>query len=59
MRSFLDGLPAQGVVMCHPGFVDEQLLSLDPFTDQREREHAYLASEQFPVLLAEKQVTLG
>jgi hypothetical protein len=59
MRGFLDHLPAQGVVMCHPGFVDEQLLSLDPFTDQREREHAYLAGEQFPALLAEKQVTLG
>jgi chitin disaccharide deacetylase len=59
MRGFLDRLPAQAVVMCHPGFVDEQLLSLDPFTEQREREHAYLAGEQFPVLLAEKQVTLG
>ena len=59
MRGFLDGLPAHGVVMCHPGFVDEQLLSLDPFTYQREREHAYLAGDQFPALLAEKQVTLG
>ena len=59
MRGFLDRLPAQGVVMCHPGFVDEQLLSLDPFTYQREHEHAYLAGEVFPALLAEKQVTLG
>jgi len=59
MRGFLDRLPAQGVVMCHPGFVDEQLLSLDPFTYQREHEHAYLAGEAFPALLAEKQVTLG
>lgn len=59
MRGFLDGLPANGVVMCHPGFVDEQLLSLDPFTYQREYEHAYLAGDQFPALLAEKQVTLG
>ena len=59
MRGFLDRLPAQSVVMCHPGFVDEQLLSLDPLTDQREREHAYLAGEQFPALLAEKRVTLG
>ncbi len=59
MRGFLDCLPANGVVMCHPGFVDEQLLGLDPFTYQREYEHAYLAGEQFPALLAEKQVTLG
>jgi chitin disaccharide deacetylase len=59
MRGFLDRLPAQSVVMCHPGFVDEQLLSLDPLTYQREHEHTYLAGEQFPALLAEKQVTLG
>jgi chitin disaccharide deacetylase len=59
MRGFLDRLPAQAVVMCHPGFVDELLLSLDPLTHQREREHAYLVSEQFPALLAEKQLTLS
>jgi predicted glycoside hydrolase/deacetylase ChbG (UPF0249 family) len=59
MRGFLDHMPANGVVMCHPGFVDEQLLSLDPFTYQREHEHAYLAGDQFPALLAEKQVTLA
>jgi predicted glycoside hydrolase/deacetylase ChbG (UPF0249 family) len=59
MRGFLDALPPHAVVMCHPGFVDEQLLSLDPLTHQREREHAYLAGEHFPTLLAEKRVTLG
>ncbi len=59
MREFLKDLPEQGVVMCHPGFVDEILLSLDPFTRQREREHAFLAGEQFPALLAENQVTLA
>jgi chitin disaccharide deacetylase len=59
MRGFLDGMPEQGVVMCHPGFVDDILVSLDPLTEQREREHAYLAGAQFPALLAEKQVTLG
>lgn len=59
MRQFLAGLPDQGVVMCHPGFVDDILVSLDPFTDQREREHAYLAGDQFLALLAENRVTLG
>ena len=38
--------------MCHPGFVDERLVSLDPLTTQREREHAFLAGEHFPRLLA-------
>lgn len=58
MRQFLDGLPAGGVVMCHPGFVDETLASLDPFTEQREREHAFLSGAHFPQLLAANQLTL-
>jgi chitin disaccharide deacetylase len=59
MARFLDGLPDGGLVMCHPGFVDEVLIDLDPFTDQREREYAYLASDAFLLLLDEKNVTLG
>jgi len=58
MAEFLSGLPEDGVVMCHPGFVDETLVRLDPFTDEREREHAYLDSEVFPRLLASHNVTL-
>ena len=56
---FLNGLPEGGLVMCHPGFVDETLESLDPLTTQREAEHAYLASDRFPALLAANKVTLG
>jgi predicted glycoside hydrolase/deacetylase ChbG (UPF0249 family) len=59
MRQFLDGLPADGLIMCHPGFVDEILVSLDPFTTQREHEHAFLGGEHFPRLLAANKVTLG
>jgi predicted glycoside hydrolase/deacetylase ChbG (UPF0249 family) len=59
MRQFLDGLPEDSVVMCHPGFVDETLVSLDPFTTQREHEHAFLGGEHFPRLLAANKVTLG
>ena len=59
MRQFLDGLPENGLIMCHPGFVDETLVSLDPFTTQREHEHAFLGGEQFPHLLAANKVTLG
>jgi len=58
MRQFLDGLPEGGLIMCHPGFVDETLLSLDPFTTQREHEHAFLGGEHFPSLLAANKVTL-
>ena len=59
MRQFLDGLPEGGLIMCHHGFVDETLLSLDPFTIQREHEHAFLGGEHFPQLLAANKVTLG
>jgi chitin disaccharide deacetylase len=59
MRQFLDGLPEDGLVMCHPGFVDETLVSLDPLTDQREREFAFLGGEQFPALLAANNITLS
>lgn len=48
---FLHELPAGSVVMCHPGFVDAELERLDPLTTQREREYAYLASEEFPAAL--------
>ena len=48
MRQFLDRLPEGGLIMCHPGFVDETLLSLDPLTTQREQEYAFLGGEHFP-----------
>jgi len=59
MRQFLEGLPDGGLVMCHPGFVDDVLTGLDPMTDVREREHAYLSGDGFARLLADSGVTLG
>ena len=59
MRQFIAGLPEGGLVMCHPGFVDETLVGLDPLTTQREAEHAFLASDRFPALLAANNVTLA
>jgi predicted glycoside hydrolase/deacetylase ChbG (UPF0249 family) len=58
MRQFLDGLTEDGVIMCHPGFVDDILVGLDPLTVTRETEYAYLAGEDFPRLLAANKVTL-
>ncbi len=49
---FLANMPGGGVIMCHPGAVDDELRRLDPLTHQRELEHAFLAGEKFPVLLA-------
>jgi predicted glycoside hydrolase/deacetylase ChbG (UPF0249 family) len=59
MQQFLNGLPEGGLVMCHPGFVDDTLASLDPLTTQREHEHAFLAGEHFPPLLTLNKVTLA
>ena len=59
MDEFLAELPDGGLVMCHPGIVDETLRGLDPLTTQREAEHAYLASDRFPALLAANKVTLS
>jgi predicted glycoside hydrolase/deacetylase ChbG (UPF0249 family) len=59
MAGFLQGLPDSGLVMCHPGHVDDILRELDPFTDQREREYQYLASDDFPRLLAANNCALG
>lgn len=56
---FLDGLPDSSVVMCHPGFVDDELKRLDPLTTLREREYAFLGGEAFPAALASRGVTLA
>jgi hypothetical protein len=57
--SFLKRMPPQGVVMCHPGFVDSELERLDPLTAQREREYAYLAGDAFPKVLRAHGVALA
>ena len=55
---FLDRLPDGGVVMCHPGHVDDELRRLDPVTDQREREYAFLAGDGFAAVLRASNVAL-
>jgi hypothetical protein len=56
---FLDGMPDGGVVMCHPGRVDAELARLDPLTELREQEYAYLAGEEFEALLRRQGVALA
>jgi chitin disaccharide deacetylase len=56
---FLDDLPDGGLVMCHPGHVDEELIRLDPLTDLREREYAYFADDAFPGVLAGRGLALA
>jgi predicted glycoside hydrolase/deacetylase ChbG (UPF0249 family) len=56
---FLDGLPEGGLLMCHPGTVDQELRKLDPLTDLREREYAFFLSEGYPRLLVERGYALA
>jgi predicted glycoside hydrolase/deacetylase ChbG (UPF0249 family) len=55
---FLARLPDGGLIMCHPGFVDQTLVALDPLTHQRKSEYDWLMSDNFPKLLAAQNVTL-
>jgi predicted glycoside hydrolase/deacetylase ChbG (UPF0249 family) len=56
---FLDRLPDGGLVMCHPGLVDAELERLDPLTDLRAKEYAFLGSDAFPAMLAAHRVALA
>jgi predicted glycoside hydrolase/deacetylase ChbG (UPF0249 family) len=58
-EGFLTGMCDGGVIMCHPGAVDDELRRLDPLTYQREQEHAFFADERFPALLATRGFALA
>ncbi len=55
---FLDGMMDDGVIMCHPGIVDETLASLDPLTTLREREYEYFRSDAFATELRTRDIVL-
>ncbi|WP_298355935.1 ChbG/HpnK family deacetylase [Rhodoblastus sp.] len=49
--SYLRAPGGKPLIMCHPGHVDEELARLDPVTDSREVELAFLLSGRFlPIL---------
>ncbi|MBX6327317.1 MAG: ChbG/HpnK family deacetylase [Pseudolabrys sp.] len=56
---FLHGMTEGGLIMCHPGFVDATLESLDPLTRQREQEFRYFDSDAFARVLAEHGFALA
>ncbi|MBO1907254.1 ChbG/HpnK family deacetylase [Microvirga sp. 3-52] len=51
-------LGARPLVMCHPGYVDDELRALDPALDSRVAELNYLKSEAFRALLEERGLRL-
>lgn len=58
LAHFLKGVPADGVVMVHPGHVDDPLTARDPLTHQREVEFDVLHGPGMLEILAETQVRL-
>jgi chitin disaccharide deacetylase len=51
-------LGAQPLVMCHPGYVDDELRALDPALESRVEELNYLKSDAFRALLEERGLRL-
>jgi predicted glycoside hydrolase/deacetylase ChbG (UPF0249 family) len=45
--------------MCHPGYGDDELRSLDPAVESREEELAYLKSDAFCELLSKRGIRLS
>ena len=56
---FLNGLPDGGLIMCHPGFVDAELIALDSLTTLREHEFAFFNSDAYLKVMAEHHVALA
>lgn len=51
-------LGAQPLVMCHPGYVDDELRELDPATESRMAELDFLKSDAFATMLKENNIRL-
>ncbi len=47
------------LVMCHPGYLDDELPTLDPVVATRPLEHAFLAGDRFPAMIEEARLTLA
>lgn len=47
------------VVMCHPGYVDDELRALDPAVESRVAELEYLRSDAFGELLTDRRLKLA
>jgi len=58
MQAAFTAMGPHHLVMCHPGFVDEELLNLDPATDSRRMEFDYFMSDNFTALLERKKIEL-
>lgn len=56
---FIAELTEGGVVMVHPGFIDDVLCSRDKLIDRREEERSLLASDRFHAAMKDAKATLA
>ena len=56
---FLRAPGRRHLIMCHPGYCDEELVAADPVTLSRERELSFLLSPAFTAMLARKGARLA
>lgn len=57
-ESYLRAPGSRQLVMCHPGWVDEELPTIDPVIGSREQELEFFASSYFTDMLAERGAEL-
>lgn len=55
---FVEGVTPYFLVMCHPGFVDDDLVELDSMTRPREQEYDFFSGDLFPTILADRNIRL-
>lgn len=56
---FTMGIRKNAIVMCHPGYVDEDLEKIDSLTAQRKTELDYFLSDAFLELLDRRRLSIG
>jgi chitin disaccharide deacetylase len=58
-QRFVRHLGTCPLAMCHPGYSDSTLAALDPMTEQRDVERAFLAGEDWPCVLESAGVVVA
>lgn len=56
---FIRGAGDRALVMCHPGYSDDELAARDIMTIARDREHRFLMSDAWPAMIAAEGLVIG
>ena len=56
---FIDGAGDNALMMCHPGYSDDELAGLDPMTSARDGEYAFLMGPDWLPRVAARGLEIG